>query len=95
MLAVCYLCDVLSLQLLLSKLSGLEESHEVLQSELSTAHSDLATVTSQSNTHCLETEKARPSSRTLPPFLPLSLSLSLSLSTSLLSPTSLSLTLLL
>lgn len=45
--------------LLQSKVQGLEEAQEVLHSELATAQSDLATASSQANTHSMATERVR------------------------------------
>ena len=42
-----------------SKVQGLEEAQDVLHSELATAQSDLATASSQANTHSMATERVR------------------------------------
>lgn len=44
---------------LTAKLQQLSESHEVLLSEMASVQSDLATATSQANTHKLASEKVR------------------------------------
>lgn len=48
-----------------SRVQRLEEAEEVLHSELATAQSDLATMTSQANTHCMATERVGHSTRAL------------------------------
>ena len=52
--------------MLQSRVRRLEEAEEVLQSELVTAQSDLATMTSQANTHRMATERVSHSTGTLP-----------------------------
>ena len=51
--------------MLQSRVRRLEEAEEVLQSELATAQSDLATITSQANTQRMATERVGHSTGTL------------------------------
>lgn len=48
-----------------SRVQRLEEAEEVLHSELATAQSDLATMTSQANTHRMATERVGHSTKAL------------------------------
>ena len=52
--------------MLQSRVWRLEEAEEVLQSELATAQSDLATMSSQANTHRMATERVGHITGTLP-----------------------------
>ena len=52
--------------MLQSRVRRLEEAEEVLQSELATAQSDLATMSSQANTHRMATERVGHITGTLP-----------------------------